>query len=273
MGVGRRQVEHDLDSSSASNSLGRRVGLRQAVLRRLASSLVEVAAGAADDADDVAVARQVGEVDVADVADPDDPDAERVHVLRAPRRGAPGGAPGAMWWRRRRSASPGARRAAVHGLGDLAPRDPQEREELGVVGRLEPGEERGPGGTGQHRGLRLQGADRRPPVEADRHRIPRADDLHPDVVAERVVAGLPEDREGAVGEREDGRAGVDVAVLARTRETRAPRPRRRPRRPPGRSPSAANRSRGSRSPGTVRRRPGCTRRGAARGRCAISRTR
>ena len=229
VGIRGREVEHDVDLVVREQLVGRRVRLRQPVLRRLAASLVEVAAGAADHADDVAVAREVGEVDVADVADPDDPDAERVHVLRAPLPGAPGGAPGASVVAATAIRIAWSASRAVHGLGISRRATRRNARSSALYAASNRVEERGPGGTCQRRGLRLQRADRRPPVEADRHRIPRADDLHPDVVAEGVVAGLPEDRERAVGEGEDGRARVDVAVLREHRETLAPRPPRRPR--------------------------------------------
>ena len=102
---------------------------------------------------------------------------------------------------------------AVHGLGISRRATRRNASSSALYAASNRVEERGPGGSCQRRGVRLQRADRRPPVEADRHRIPRADDLHPDVVAEGVVAGLPEDRERAVGEGEDDRARVDVAVL------------------------------------------------------------
>ena len=213
VGVRGREVEDDVDLVVREQLAGRRVRLRQPVLRRLAASLVEVAAGAADHADDVAVAREVGEVDVADVADPHDPDAERVHVLRAPLPGAPGGAPGARCVAATAIRIAWSASRAVHGLGISRRATRRNASSSALYAASNRVEERGPGGTRQRRGVRLQRADRRPPVEADRHRIPRADDLHPDVVAEGVVAGLPEDRERAVGERQDGRARVDVAVL------------------------------------------------------------
>ena len=139
------EVEDDRRRSASASELAQTVAYAfgSPCCGRLASSLVEVAAGAADHADDVAVARQVREVDVADVADPHDPDAERVHVLRAPRPGAPGGVRGGTPWRRRRCASPGGRRAACTGF-DLATREAQERQQLGPIGRLEPRDERGP---------------------------------------------------------------------------------------------------------------------------------
>ncbi len=43
-----------------------------------------------------------------------------------------------------------------------------------------------------------------------------AEDLEPDVVAERVVAGAGEDRERPAAQPEHGDRDVDVAVVART---------------------------------------------------------
>ena len=93
---------------------------------------------------------------------------------------------------------------------------------------------RGPGRAG-HRGA--VGSSERSGVRAvspTADRVPRADDLHPDVVAQRVVARLAEHGERSVAQAEDRAGRVHVVVLARRSGSRAPSPLRRPPRPPGR---------------------------------------
>lgn len=95
----------------------------------------------------------------------------------------------------------------------LAPRDAEERGELGPIGILEPDEEALPGRPRRGRDARLERADRRPRAEPDGHAVARAEDLRPDVVAERVVARHVEDRERPVPHPQGGDCGVHVAVL------------------------------------------------------------
>ena len=93
---------------------------------------------------------------------------------------------------------------------------------------------------------------------------PRPEELRPDVVAERVVAG-----DGQRRRARPSSGGAWRRPCRRRRIWRRPgkpqdaRRRRRPRRPPRRSASGGRRSRGSRSRGTGRRTAGCSSREAA----------
>ena len=92
-----------------------------------------------------------------------------------------------------------------------------ERRELGAVGGLEALDEvrvaaaavavAAPGSTRAERAAR---------IDADGDAVAGAEDLEPDVVAERVVARAREDRERAAAEPQHRRRRVDVAVVART---------------------------------------------------------
>ena len=86
---------------------------------------------------------------------------------------------------------------------DLTPGDAQERRQLLPVGRLKPSEERLPGWAGHGWSIRLERAERRPLPKPDRHRITRPDDLHPDVVAQRIVSRLAQDAQGSVDKLKD----------------------------------------------------------------------
>src|SRR5438128_12095723 len=71
---------------------------------------------------------------------------------------------------------------------DLTADDLDEGDELRGVGRAEPIEEMRPGGPRLGRDAGLDRADRCPRPEPDADRILRAEQLGPDVVAERIVA-------------------------------------------------------------------------------------
>src|SRR6266536_5666727 len=109
----------------------------------------------------------------------------------------------------------------AHGLERVATRagtrgltrgDADKCQELVPVGLLEPGDERLPGRSGQVRRVAFQRSERRPLPEADGHRVARPDDLHPDVVAAWIVAGLAQHAQRAVDQAEHRGRGVHVVV-------------------------------------------------------------
>ena len=149
---------------------------------------------------------------------------------------------------------------------DLPARDPDECGEFGGVRRRETVDEIGPRRAGRRRHARLDGAERRARPQPTDDAVARAEQLGPDVVAERIVA-----------RRRSGRRTVRPSCAGsprpcrRRRTSRRPespgRPRRhRPPPPRGRSASAGYRSRGWKSRGKCRPTPGCTTRAAAPGR-------
>ena len=107
---------------------------------------------------------------------------------------------------------------AVQGLGTSPRATATKVDEFSSIGRLEADEEVLPRRPGRRGDARLDRAHRGARPEADADGIARAEQLGPDVVAERIVArdGQHGQRTARQAQRRDGR--VDVAVLREDRE-------------------------------------------------------
>src|SRR6266545_2860457 len=113
------------------------------------------------------------------------------------------------------------RRQGVLGrAGALPParREPDEPLHLRPIRLGEPGLEMRIRVGGCGRGPRLHGAERHPTVPPHHHAVARTEQLHPNVVAEGVVAGDREDPEGPARQPERSHGRVDVPVLLEDRE-------------------------------------------------------
>src|SRR5258705_7555165 len=108
-----------------------------------------------------------------------------------------------------------ARRARAR---DLPVRDPDECGEFGGVRRCETIDEVGPRRTGRRWHARFDRAERRARPPADGHAVARAEQLGPDVVAERIVARRSQSDERSVGHAQGRHGRVHVVVLGEDRE-------------------------------------------------------
>ena len=73
------------------------------------------------------------------------------------------------------------------------------------------------GGGGRLRGARFERADRAARVQAGGDAVPGAEELEPDVVAERIVPCSREDRKRPAAQLEHGGRDVDVVVVGEPR--------------------------------------------------------